>query len=160
MFLLLMALMLPWVSAIACHRGCQGRRCQPREAQQIKARPGYGLSCEDREAIRQKVRRMRQDGAWVEQIRAAVSEIITSHGIDIPRCKRRSLMLSLNDEERKAIGQKIRQMRDAGATRLEITAAVIDMIRGMGIRIRPVSSPWSESSSQGTTWGRLKSQYR
>jgi DNA-binding transcriptional regulator YhcF (GntR family) len=113
------------------------------------------LTKEQREAVQNKTKEMRSQGAKREEIHSAVAEMLKGYGIDVPEKGRgpfgfgqqwNSLRANLTDEQRQTIRDKIREMRKQGATREEIHAAVADMLQGYGIKV-PADST---STSSGT----------
>lgn len=76
------------------------------------------LSREQREEIHQMVRRMRDQEATQEEIRAAVEEKLQQWGIELPE-----LPPELTAEQRKALRAVVYELWESGATRGEIRAA-------------------------------------
>jgi DNA-binding transcriptional regulator YhcF (GntR family) len=117
---------------------------------------GANLTDEQREAIREKIREMKSQGAKREEIRTAVAEMLKGYGIEVPKDWRGPIGFgqrhdgwgaNLTDEQREAVREKIKEMRSQGASREEIHAAVAEMIKGYG-----EESPGnSESQSSETT---------
>jgi DNA-binding transcriptional regulator YhcF (GntR family) len=111
------------------------------------------LTDEQREAIREKKEEMRSQGATREEIHAAVAEMFKGYGIDLPEdwkgLRARGgfgpgpggFWADLTDEQREAIHDKIKEMRDQDATREEIHAAVVEILKGYGI---DVPEDWGE----------------
>jgi DNA-binding transcriptional regulator YhcF (GntR family) len=102
------------------------------------------LTKEQREAVRAKTKEMRDQNASPEEIHAAVAEMLKGYGIEVPEDwhgpigfghGRGGLGANLTDEQRQAIQEKIKGMRDQGAKREEIHAAVAEMLKGYGIEV-------------------------
>ena len=111
--------------------------------------PGSGrlqlsLTDEQRTAIREKIEEMREAGASRKEIRAAAAGLFEEFGVNLsekpngfgrtglPGASR--LKLSLTDEQRTAIGEKVDALREAGASREEIRTAVAEMLKGFGVQ--------------------------
>jgi DNA-binding transcriptional regulator YhcF (GntR family) len=114
------------------------------------------LTKEQREAVQEKIKEMRSQGAKEEEIRAAVVEMLKGYGIDVPKDWHGPIGFghrgdnwgaNLTDEQREAVREKIKEMRSQGATREEIHAAVAEMIKGYGVKL-PENS---ENQSSETT---------
>jgi uncharacterized membrane-anchored protein len=111
------------------------------------------LTEEQREAVQEKTKEMRSQGASREEIRDAVAEMLKGYGIELPeKCRlmggpmglrhdRDGFMANLTDEQREAVHEKIKEMRDQDASREEIHSAVTEMLEGYGI---DVPEKWSE----------------
>jgi DNA-binding transcriptional regulator YhcF (GntR family) len=111
--------------------------------------PGHGrggfwkdLTKEQREAVREMIKEMRDQSATREEIRAAVVEMLEGYGIEVPEDwpgpfgfgpGPGGFWRDLTDEQRQAVREMIREMRSQGATREEIHAAVAEMLEGYGI---------------------------
>jgi DNA-binding transcriptional regulator YhcF (GntR family) len=136
---------------------------------------GDQLSEEQREAVHAKVREMREAGASREEIHGAIREMLASYGITLPEGRREGpregrgpggrFGEQLTEEQREAVHAKVREMRDAGASREEIHAAVRDMFAGFGIDLPDcaeageASSPTGnlgDSPGKGKKWGEIK----
>lgn len=91
--------------------------------------PGADLSKEQRMAIREKVKSLRENKADREEIHAAVTEMLESYGIEIPEKPGRhgEKWPCLTDEQRQAVRTKIREMRASDASREEIHEAAKKM---------------------------------
>jgi Spy/CpxP family protein refolding chaperone len=105
------------------------------------------LTKEQRQAIQAKTKEMRSQNATHDEIHTAVSEMLKGYGIDVPEDwpgpppKRgdfgpgpRGFWKNLTEEQRVVVKNKIEEMREQGATREEIRAAVDEMIQGYGIK--------------------------
>jgi len=105
------------------------------------------LTQEQREAIREKTKEMRSQGATREEIRSAKAEMLKGYGIELPeKCRllggseglrhnRGGFMANLTDEQRQTLREKTKEMRSQGATREEIRAAKAEMLKGYGIEL-------------------------
>ena len=124
--------------------------------------PGPGgfwcdLTDEQREAVHEKKKELRNQGATRKEIRDAVAEMLEGYGIELPEKWREGhgfhpfgpgpggFWCDLTDEQREAVHEKIKEMRSQGATRKEIRDAVDEMLEGFGIE----SPGDSESTSLG-----------
>jgi hypothetical protein len=105
-------------------------------------RPGKGwkhfedeLTTEQRATIREKAKSMHQEGASREEIHIEIGKMLKDYGIDLPDHfgKHRELMENLNEEQRKTIRVKIREMRKGDATPEEIRDEIHKMLREFGI---------------------------
>jgi hypothetical protein len=120
------------------------------------------LSEDQREAIHAMVKEMRGAGSSREEIRIAVRAMLTGWGVEVPerqgrgehRGHRGEIFKQLTEEQRKAVHDRVREMRDADATPEEIHAAVREMLEGFGIEL-----PEGENT-RSATWGEIKSSYR
>jgi DNA-binding transcriptional regulator YhcF (GntR family) len=130
------------------------------------------LTGEQRHAIHELVVGMREAGASREEIRAAVHETLASWGIELPdmsgerRCHRREIFEQLSDEQRSAVHNRISEMREAGASREEVRAAVREMLEGFGIGL-PESGAGERSpellesqNAKSATWGEIKGSFK
>ena len=115
----------------------------------VSAQPHHGrgfwtdLTDEQKEAIHNKITELRDQGATREEIHEAISIMLEEFGFDLPEKgdgphepfgpHQGPLWEDLNMEQREAIRNKINEMRDQGATREEIHAAVNEMLEGHGI---------------------------
>jgi len=122
-----------------------------------------GLTKEQRKAVREKIGEMRNQGASRQEIRTAVRELFEGYGIDLPehqgkgpRGGFRGFFSGLTEEQRKAVREKIGEMRDQGASRQEIRTAVREMLEGYGIQLS--EEPESNSSVNTSTETLIKSQ--
>jgi DNA-binding transcriptional regulator YhcF (GntR family) len=121
--------------------------------------PGPGgfwedLTKEQREAVREKIKKMRSQGATREEIHTAVAKILKGYGIEVPEKwdkghRPNGWGVNLTDEQRVAIREKVREMRSQGAKRKEIRAAVAEMIRGFGIKSPGDSENVSSEKASG-----------
>jgi uncharacterized membrane-anchored protein len=113
------------------------------------------LTKEQREAIQEKIKEMRSNGSTPEETHSAVAEMLKGYGIQVPEDwhgpigfgpKRDRFGANLTVEQKEAVREKIKEMRNQGAKREEIRAAVAEMIKGFGIK----SPQDSENASSGT----------
>ena len=88
------------------------------------------LTDEQRTAIREKVHELRELDADRQDIHVTINQMLESYGVEIPEeyKQRQLIMESLNDEQRKEIRIKIREMRKEGAGREDIHEVVQKMI--------------------------------
>ena len=143
---------------------------------------GDQLTEEQRETIHAMVEEMREAGASREDIHAAVREMLESYGIEVPEGPPKGRPEGgakghgpggrfgdqLTEEQREAIHATVMEMREAGASREDIHAAVGDMLAEFGIE-PPACPEGSESSSQaenlgespgeGKRWGEIKGRF-
>ena len=120
-----------------------GRRMGPRRMQ----RSGFmqQLTDEQRQAVHDKIEELRAQDASREEISAAIAELLQSWGIEVPedfgkRFGRRGprgnpLFDQLSDEQRKAIRDKVHELRSQETPREEIAAAVAEMLESWGDEI-------------------------
>jgi DNA-binding transcriptional regulator YhcF (GntR family) len=130
------------------------------------------LTEEQRTALREKVEEMKAAGASHEQIRDAVHEMLTGWGVDVPREPREprgprgEVFKQLTDEQRQAIHEKIREMREAGASREDIHATVREMLEGYGIELPegvqggPSPETLESENAQSASWGGIKASFK
>lgn len=105
------------------------------------------LTDEQREAVREKMEEMREQGATPEEIHTAVAEMLKGYGIEVPEDWKGpygrggfgpgpgGFWKDLTDEQRQAVQEKIKEMKDQGATREEIHTAVAAMLEGYGVKL-------------------------
>ena len=120
------------------------------------------LTEDQRQAVNDKITEMREEGATREEIRVAVSEMLEGYGIKLPENwrlpgGRRGLgpggfWENLTEEQRQAVNDKIAEMREEGATREEIRAAVAEMLEGYGIELPEKGLGWRGPRGFGP-WG-------
>jgi hypothetical protein len=106
------------------------------------------LTEEQKDAVRTKTREMRDAGAGREEIHAEVTRMLKGYGVELPerptgRPNERALFTQLTAEQREAVHQKIRDMRDSGASREEIRAALSEMLKDYGVELPSGSGPMS-----------------
>jgi DNA-binding transcriptional MerR regulator len=128
------------------------------------------LSEEQREAIHAKMDELREAGASPDEVHAAIKEMLEGFGIEVPEdCRpphpRHEIFSQLSEEQREAVHAKVREMRQAGASRDEIHAAVREMLEGFGIELPEIGDdgsplPLGESQGQGVRWGKIKGEFR
>ena len=113
------------------------------------------LTEEQREAVQEKTKEMRSQDATREEIRAAVAEMFEGYGIEVPEdwpgpfgfghC-RAGFWKDLTKEQREAVREMIKEIKDQGASREEIRAAVAEMLEGYGIEL---PAKWGEGHGGG-----------
>ncbi len=115
------------------------------------------LTDEQREAVEAKMKELRNNNASPEEMHAAIDEMLKGYGIEPPKgCPGppgggpggppRGFLEDLTKEQREAVDEKIKEMRNQGATHEEIRAAVDKMIEGYG-----VESPGNSESQSSET---------
>ncbi len=109
------------------------------------------LTEEQREAVQEKTKEMRDQDATREEIHAAVAEMLKGYGIELPEDWKGphgpgGFWEDLTKEQREAVHEKIKEMRDQGASREEIHFAVAEMLKGYGIE---VPEDWSGPRGRG-----------
>ena len=134
-----------------------------------------GLTEEQRAEVHEMVSEMREAGASCEEIRAAVRELLEGWGIEVPerpeggRCgHRHGLMEKLSEEQRDGVHALVGEMREAGASREEIRAAVRELLESFGIELpeeckgddAQIQSLISPAEGESTTWGEIKGDFR
>ena len=110
------------------------------------------LTDEQKEEIKTIVEELREDGASREEIKAAVDSKLTEWGIEVPEfkngAKRRHppFLNDLTEEQREEIKDIVQDMRENGASREEVKAAVDSKLTEWGIEVpeseRPRLPPW------------------
>ncbi len=106
------------------------------------------LTREQREAIRERIEEMRDEGASREEICPVLVEMLEGYGIELPddwcvrdrsiggRFHHREAFLDmLNDEQRAAVRERIQELKDAHANPKQIREAVREMIEEYGIQL-------------------------
>ncbi len=105
------------------------------------------LTKEQREAVQDKIKEMRSQGAKREEIHAAVAEMLKGYGIEVPEDWAGphdrggfgpgpgGFWKDLPKEQREAVREKIKEMRSQGTKEEEIRAAVVEMLKGYGIEV-------------------------
>ncbi len=103
---------------------------------------GQQLTAEQREELKAEVQEMREQGKSPEEIHAAVKELLKGWGIEPPgpgaggqgpQVGLRWLGQQLTAEQREELKAEVQQMREQGASREEIGAAVKEMLKDWGI---------------------------
>jgi DNA-binding transcriptional MerR regulator len=164
MNLILVAALAIAIGAGAVAYAGRGGRCERRGP------VGSMLTEEQRAEIRAMVTEMRDAGASPEDIHAAVRSKMEGYGIEVPEDfgkhrPRHRIFSQLTEEQRETIHAKLREMREAGASREEIHAAVREMLKSFGIDLPEAGEdgsplPLGESKGRGVYWGRIKGQFR
>jgi len=101
------------------------------------------LTEEQKEALRTTITELRKDDATREEIHAAMTKLLESYGLEIPEdfSKRRRAhggpLLGLTDEQRKAVRERVTELRKTGATREEIRSNIAVMLEGYGVKLPP-----------------------
>ena len=122
------------------------------------------LTEDQRQAVRDKMEEMRDQGAAREEIRAAVAEMLEGYGIDLPENWRLpggprnfghgpgGFWADLTEDQRQSIHDKMEEMREQGATREEIHTAMTEMLEGYGIELPEKGLGWHGPRGFGP-WG-------
>lgn len=138
----------------------------PENRGQGRSRKGFwaNLTNEQREAIKQNIAELKEQGASQEEIRAARAEMLQGFGIELPvRCGqghvRRGLRVDLTKEQRAAIREKREEMRSQGATREEIRSVVDELLKGHGINMPEQSGSSEIMSSETASAGLIAYSY-
>ena len=128
--------------------------------------PGPGgfwgdLTEEQRQAIGDKRKEMRNQGASREDIHAAIAGMLEDYGIEAPEQLGGPSGLGhpwdgfwadLTEDQRQAVRDKRQEMRDQGASREEIHAAVAEMLEGYGVKLPEKGLGWHGPRGLGH-WG-------
>jgi DNA-binding transcriptional regulator YhcF (GntR family) len=99
------------------------------------------LTDEQREAVQDKIKEMRDQDATREEIHTAVAEILKSYGVDVPENwpgphgRREGFWKDLTKEQRESVEKKIKEMKGQDATPEEIHTAVAEMLKSYGIEV-------------------------
>lgn len=106
------------------------------------------LTEEQKEAVQTKMKELRDNNASPEEMRTTIDEMLKSYGIEVPHDSLRSPPGSgcigpgpggfwgdLTEEQREAIQAKTQELRNQNASREEIHAAVVEMLKGYGIEV-------------------------
>jgi uncharacterized membrane protein len=105
-------------------------------------RPGKGfmhfteeLTAEQRASIHEKAKSMHEQGSSRMEIHTEIGNMLKEYGIYLPDDlgKHREMMESLDEDQRKAIRAKTREMRKNGATREEIRDEMHKMLKEFGL---------------------------
>ena len=120
----------------------------------IRKRVAEKLTEDQRKAVGEKVKEMRDRGASRKEIRAAKNEMLKGYGIQLSERRargrgRRKLMEKLTDEQRKAVREKVKEMRARGASRKEIRAGVNKILEGYGVKKPEGSGAMSSARKSG-----------
>ncbi len=107
------------------------------------------LTDEQRQQINDTVAGMKETGATRDEINVAVKELMEGFGIEVPddwrehkkgnkrqgRKGKGDLCADLTDEQRQQIKDTVAEMKEAGATRDEINAAVKELLEEFGVEV-------------------------
>jgi uncharacterized membrane-anchored protein len=102
------------------------------------------LTDEQREAIKEKTKKMRDQDATREEIHTTVAEMLKGYGIEVPEempgpfgfgHPRGGFWDDLTDEQREAIREKTKTMRDQDASPEEIHTAIAEMLKSYGVEV-------------------------
>ena len=112
----------------------RGKHHQPKRT---KGRQHLELTAEQRDAIKSKVTQLKAAEAKPEEIRQAVGQMLQGFGIDPTQRKSqgRKPFDQLTEEQKSQIDGKVKELRQAGATRQEIREQVNGMLEGFGLEV-------------------------
>lgn len=143
-------------------------------------RGGFGdqLSEDQHEAVHATIQEMREAGASREEVHEAIRNMLEGYGVTPPEghpegpreCRGGHGRFGdqLSEDQREAIHAKMREMREAGASREEIHATVREMLAEFGIALPDcpeagaASSPAgnvTDSPREGKRWGEIKGRF-
>ena len=159
-----------WGIDLPEHPGSRGEKCGGERAHH----PPFldQLTEEQRDTLHAMVEEMKEAGASHDDIRAAVHEKLEGWGIELPerprepRGHRREVFKQLTEEQRTAVREMIREMRDAGASREEVHAAVREMLEGFGVELpegasaAPSPEVLESENAKSATWGEIKGSFK
>ncbi len=99
------------------------------------------LTDEQREAIQEKMKELQSQNASPKEIKAEVDKMLEGFGIEPPEHPGPGgpggfgppFLSKLTDEQREAVMEKIKKMRDQGASRQEIKVVVDGIVEGYGV---------------------------
>jgi len=93
------------------------------------------LSDDQKKAIKEKVKTLREEGASREEIHAQISKMLEEYEIDLPEDfgQYRKLWENLTKEQRKSLRVKMREMRKEGDTPETIRDEIHKMLQEFGI---------------------------
>ena len=142
LFLAFLTVMLI-ISPLAQARGRDGlhhrkeTRGKHHQAKRAKGRQHSELTAEQRDAIKSKVTQLKAAEAKPEEIRQAVGQMLQDFGIDPTqrKGKGRKPFDQLTEEQKSQIDGKVKELRQAGATRQEIREQVNGMLEGFGLEV-------------------------
>ncbi len=112
-----------------------------RQGQGAGNRFGANLTDEQRAQLQAKIKEMRAANAKPEDIKAAIAELYKGWGLEMPRGqgdgqgfgKGNGFGANLTDEQRAQLQAKIKELRDAGAKREAMKAAIDELYKGWGL---------------------------
>lgn len=106
------------------------------------------LTEDQRKILREKMGELRDQNTSPEEIQNAIKELFESWGIVVPdnfgkqfgkrgpnKMKRVGFMKQLTEEQRKAVHDKIEELRNQDATREEVSAAIAELLQSWGIEV-------------------------
>jgi hypothetical protein len=119
------------------------------------------LTMEQRQALKDLIKSLRDQGKTREEIHAAVADLFASWGLEPPpfgrgfgRGLRHWLGAQLNAEQKQIVQDTIKTMRQQGASRVEIRQAVLKLLEQWGIV--PPDSPQPPRDQQKSATGTSK----
>jgi len=112
-----------------------------RQGQGAGNRFGANLTDEQRAQLQAKIKEMRAANAKPEDIKAAIAKLYKGWGLEMPRGqgdgqgfgKGNGFGANLTDEQRAQLQAKIKELRDAGAKREAMKAAIDELYKGWGL---------------------------
>jgi DNA-binding transcriptional regulator YhcF (GntR family) len=106
------------------------------------------LTEEQKEAVHGKMKELRGSNASPEEMHTAIAEMLKTYGIQVPNDSigpppgfgcfdpgPGGFWGDLTKDQREAIGVKTKEMRSQNASREEIHAAVVEMLKGYGVNV-------------------------
>ncbi len=102
------------------------------------------LTPEQRQELKAKVKEMKEEGASGEEIHAAIKQMLDGWGIEVPqgnrvqrnvRARLSWLAKQLTPEQRQELKARVTAMKDEGASREEIHAAVQEMLKAWDVEV-------------------------
>ena len=132
------------LSSLAQASGPRGHRRGPEskgvEARTHAKRHPLELTSEQRQAIDTKVREMREAEANRSEIKSTVNRMLESFGVEPPESKRGNkrggfFFDQLTEEQKLQIDGKVKEMREAGASRQEIRQQINATLIELGIEV-------------------------
>lgn len=98
------------------------------------------LTAEQRTQVQAKIKELKAAGKTREEIKAAVAEMLKGWGVEVGAGPGqgqggplKAIMEKLTPDQRQQTQAKVKELRDAGKTRQEIKAAVLEMLKGWGV---------------------------
>ncbi len=114
-------------------------------------RSGNLLTDDQKQELHELISSMRQDGATRDDIYQAVDALFAEWGVEAPEWRKGQMSghrgvgdPQLTDEQRDELRTTIAEMRQAGATREDIHAAVEALYAEWGLEMPEPKGPWSE----------------
>lgn len=114
------------------------RAARRAKMQERREAAGAQLTDEQKAALQAKVQEMKDAGATAEEIRDARRELLKGWGIDVPekqglhQGRGGRLGAQLTKEQRTAIRDRVREMKESGASSEDIRKAVREKVQAYG----------------------------